>query len=152
MNTNPTLVTTMMWICQSSCTKCMFHFLYEVVAKLKVSIYNTLTVQSYHMKPLQLTIMVEIIVVLRATLHLEAGPIRCVRGLKSSFVIGQKVQISFNPFTLRGRADLVVWIFLIKIFMLWHDPSSLNWVHQKWRANSWPRGHCHISLKKNLLK
>jgi hypothetical protein len=30
---------------------------------------------------------------LRAALHLEAGPIRCVRGLKSSLVIGQKAQI-----------------------------------------------------------
>jgi hypothetical protein len=45
---------------------------------------------------------------LRATSHLEAGPIRCVRGLKSSLVVGQKAQIGPNPFTLRGRADLVV--------------------------------------------
>ena len=47
-------------------------------------------------------------VALRAALHLEAGPIRCVRGLKSSLVIGQKVEIGPNPFTPRGRADLVV--------------------------------------------
>jgi hypothetical protein len=39
---------------------------------------------------------------LRAALHLEAGPIRCVRGLKSSLVIGQKAQIGPNPFTPRG--------------------------------------------------
>jgi hypothetical protein len=39
---------------------------------------------------------------LRAALHLEAGPIRYVRGLKSSLVIGQKAQISPNPFTPRG--------------------------------------------------
>jgi hypothetical protein len=85
---------------------------------------------------------------IRAALHLEAGPIRCVRGLKSSLVIGQKAQISPNPFTPRGQANLVVWFFLLKKCMLWHSPSSLNWVHPKWRANSWSRGHCHISLKK----
>jgi hypothetical protein len=45
---------------------------------------------------------------LRAALHLEAGPIRCVRGLTSSLVIGQKAQICPNPFTPRGRANLVV--------------------------------------------
>jgi hypothetical protein len=45
---------------------------------------------------------------LRATLHLEAGPIHSVRGLKSSLVIGQKVEIGPNPFTPRGRANLVV--------------------------------------------
>ena len=45
---------------------------------------------------------------LRATLHLEDGPIRCARGLKSSLVIGQKVQIGPNSFTPRGRAGLVV--------------------------------------------
>jgi hypothetical protein len=45
---------------------------------------------------------------LRPPLHLEAGPIRCVRGLKSSLVIGQKAQIGPNPFTPRGQADLVV--------------------------------------------
>jgi hypothetical protein len=45
-----------------------------------------------------------------ASLHLEARPIRCVRGLKSSLVIqfGQKAQIGPNPFTPRGRADLIV--------------------------------------------
>jgi hypothetical protein len=40
-------------------------------------------------------------------------------------------------------------IFLIKKRMLWHGPSSLNWVHPNWRANSWSRGQCHISLKKS---
>jgi hypothetical protein len=44
----------------------------------------------------------------RVALHLEAGPICCVRGLKSSLVIGQKAQIGPNPFTPRGRANLVV--------------------------------------------
>jgi hypothetical protein len=34
---------------------------------------------------------------IRAALHLEAGPIRCVRGLKSSLVIGQKAEIGPNP-------------------------------------------------------
>ena len=33
---------------------------------------------------------------LRAALHLESGPIHCVRGLKSSLVIGQKVEIGPN--------------------------------------------------------
>jgi hypothetical protein len=47
-------------------------------------------------------------IVVMAALHLEAGPIRCVRGLKSSFVIGQKAEIDPNPFTPRGRVDLVV--------------------------------------------
>jgi hypothetical protein len=45
---------------------------------------------------------------LRAALHIEAGQIRCVRGLKSSLVIGQKAQIGPNPFTPRGQAELVV--------------------------------------------
>jgi hypothetical protein len=45
---------------------------------------------------------------IRAALYLEAWPIRHVRGLKSSLVIGQKAQIGPNPFTPRGRVDLVV--------------------------------------------
>jgi hypothetical protein len=45
---------------------------------------------------------------LKAALHLEAGPIRCVKGLLSSLVIGQKAQIGPNPFTPRGRGNLVV--------------------------------------------
>jgi hypothetical protein len=44
----------------------------------------------------------------RAALHLEAMLIRCVRGSKSSLVIGQKAKIRPNLFTPRGRADLVV--------------------------------------------
>jgi hypothetical protein len=44
----------------------------------------------------------------RAALHLEAGPIHCVRGLKYSLVIGQKAQIGPNLFTPKGRADLVI--------------------------------------------
>ena len=46
--------------------------------------------------------------VLRATLHLELGPIRCVRGLESSLVIVEKVEIGPNPFTPRNGADLAV--------------------------------------------
>jgi hypothetical protein len=46
--------------------------------------------------------------VLKDALHLEVGPIGCVRGLKSSLVIGQKVEIGPNPFTPRGWANLVV--------------------------------------------
>jgi hypothetical protein len=53
-------------------------------------------------------IYVSVACLLRAALHLEAGPIRCVRGLKSALVIGQKFQIGPNPFTPRGRADVVV--------------------------------------------
>jgi hypothetical protein len=45
---------------------------------------------------------------LRVALHLEAKPIRCVRGLKSSLVIGQRAEIGLNPFTPRGQANLVV--------------------------------------------
>jgi hypothetical protein len=45
---------------------------------------------------------------IRAALHLEAGLVCCVRGLKSSLVIAQKAQIGPNPFTPRGRADSVV--------------------------------------------
>jgi hypothetical protein len=44
----------------------------------------------------------------RAALHLKARPICCVRGFKSSLMIGQKVEIGPNPTTPRGRADLVV--------------------------------------------
>jgi hypothetical protein len=47
-------------------------------------------------------------VALRVALHLEARPIRCVRGLKSSLVIGPKAQIGPNPFTPRGQANMVV--------------------------------------------
>jgi hypothetical protein len=55
---------------------------------------------------------------LRAALHREAGPIRCVRGLKSSLVIGQKAQIGPNPFKPKGHADLVVCVFDYKfVFM-----------------------------------
>jgi hypothetical protein len=39
---------------------------------------------------------------LRVALHLEAGPIRCGRGLKTSLVIGQKAQIGPNPLHLEA--------------------------------------------------
>ena len=48
---------------------------------------------------------------LRAALHLEVGPFRCVRALISSLAIGQKVEIGPNPFAPRGGDDLVVCIF-----------------------------------------
>jgi hypothetical protein len=63
---------------------------------------------------------------LRAALHLEAVPIRCVRGLKSSLVIGQKAQISPNPFTPRGWADLVVWFFWLK--NVCYDTARACWI------------------------
>jgi hypothetical protein len=47
-------------------------------------------------------------VALRVALHLEAGHVRCVRGLKSSLVIGHKFQIGPNPFTPKGHADVMV--------------------------------------------
>jgi hypothetical protein len=43
-----------------------------------------------------------------AALHLEVGPICCVRGLKSSLVIGQKAEIGPNLFMLKDCVDLVV--------------------------------------------
>jgi hypothetical protein len=45
---------------------------------------------------------------LTTALNLEARPIRCVRGLKPSLVIGQMGEIGSNPFTPRGWADLLV--------------------------------------------
>jgi hypothetical protein len=54
------------------------------------------------------TDIIYLLKLLRATLHLEVGPIRCVRGLKSSLVMGQKVEIGPNPFTPKGQVDLVV--------------------------------------------
>jgi hypothetical protein len=74
---------------------------------------------------------------IRAPFHLEVGLVRCVRGLKFSFVIGQKAEIGPNPFTPKGRVNLVLCIFKSKKCMVWHDPSSLNWVHPKWRAKIW---------------
>jgi hypothetical protein len=63
---------------------------------------------------------------LRAALHLEAEPIRCVRGLKSSFVIGQRAQIGPNPFTPTRRADLVVWFFNLK--NVCYDTAQARWI------------------------
>jgi len=50
----------------------------------------------------------------RATLHLEVRPICCVRGPKSSLVLGQKVEISPNPFIPSIGANLVKLIFYSK--------------------------------------
>jgi len=41
----------------------------------------------------------------RFTLHLEAGPSPCVRGLKFSLVTGEKAQIGSNTFTPIGRTN-----------------------------------------------
>jgi hypothetical protein len=71
---------------------------------------------------------------LRVALHLEAGPIRCVRGLKSSLVIGQKAQIGPNPFTPRDRAELVVWFFSLKKYVM-SRPKLVELGAPKWRAN-----------------
>jgi hypothetical protein len=51
-------------------------------------------------------------VILRAALHLEARPIRYVRGLKPSLVIGQKIEIGPNPLHLEVVA---IW---------WYDFSN----------------------------
>jgi hypothetical protein len=47
----------------------------------------------------------------RATLQLQTGPICCVRGLKSSLVIGQEAQIGPNLFTPRGLVQFSGIIF-----------------------------------------
>jgi hypothetical protein len=44
---------------------------------------------------------------LRVALHLEARPICCIRGLKSSLVIGQKAQI--GPISLHLEAGPIWW-------------------------------------------
>ena len=62
---------------------------------------NNVMLDNVHATPLLLSV----------ALHLEARPVRCVRGLKSSLLIDQKAQIGPNPFTPRGRADLVVCFF-----------------------------------------
>jgi hypothetical protein len=72
---------------------------------------------------------------LRVSLHLEARPICCIRGLKSSLVIGPKAQISPISFTPRGRANLVVCFFKLKNVCYDTAQALLNWVHPKWRAN-----------------
>jgi hypothetical protein len=64
--------------------------------------------------------------VLRAALHIEAKPIRCVRGLKSSLVIGQKAQIGPNSFTPIGWANLVVWFF--KLENVFYDTTQARWI------------------------
>jgi hypothetical protein len=64
--------------------------------------------------------------IIRAALHLEVGPIHCVRGLKSSLVIGQKAQVGPNPFTPRGGADLVVWFYKTK--NVCYDTAWAHWV------------------------
>ena len=61
---------------------------------------------------------------LRVALHLKAGPLCCVRGLKSSLVIGQKVEIGPIPFTPRGWVDSMVCFFLKK--------------NQKVHGQTWP--------------
>jgi hypothetical protein len=68
---------------------------------------------------------------LRAALNLEAGPIRCIGSLKSSLVIGQKAEIGLNPFTSRGRADLVI---LPKPYLLLLATCDeiLSWIIEIW--------------------
>jgi hypothetical protein len=41
-------------------------------------------------------------------------------------MIGQKAQISPNPFTPRGRGDLVVWFFKIK--NVCYDTAQARWI------------------------
>jgi len=64
------------------------------------------------LNPLNLTYLQGL--ALRASLHLEARPIYYVRGLKYSLVIGQRVKIGSNPFTLSVETNLVEWIFFKK--------------------------------------
>jgi hypothetical protein len=64
---------------------------------------------------------------MRAALHLEAMPIRCVRGLKSSLVIGQKTQIGPNPFNLHLEAGPIWWYdFLIKKMYVMTHPELIE--------------------------
>ena len=58
---------------------------------------------------------------LRADLHvhLEAGSIHCVKGLKSSLVIGQKVQTSPNPFT--PEAEPIWWYDFFNYKIICYD-------------------------------
>jgi hypothetical protein len=58
---------------------------------------------------------------------LKVKPIHCVRGLKSSLVIGQKAKIGLNPFTPRGRADLKNECVTQKMHGLtWHELVELG--------------------------
>jgi len=56
-----------------------------------------------------------------------------------------------NTFTPSVKVDLVEWNFLIKKNMIWHGPSSMNWMHQEWKTNSWLHGQCQISINLNIL-
>jgi len=62
---------------------------------------------------------------LKAALHLKAGPICCVRYQKFSLLIGQKVEITLNPFTPSLKANLVEWILYSK--KTWFD---MVWTQQ----------------------
>jgi hypothetical protein len=89
--------------------------------------------------------------ILRAALHLEAGPICCVRGLKSSLVIDQKAQIGPNPFTPKGHADLVLWILFLNVC---YDTARARWIGCT--QNGGPilglEANVIFHLKKRLLK
>jgi hypothetical protein len=50
---------------------------------------------------------------------LEAGPIHCVRGLKSSLVIGQNDEIGPNSFT--PRCELIWWYEIFIQKNAWSD-------------------------------
>jgi len=91
----------------------MFRFSCKVIVFSQVHREGNNSISSFCFISLSFQV-VSIWTLLRAAFDLEAGPIRCVRGLKSSLVVGQKVEIGPNPFTPRGRADLVVWMFMIK--------------------------------------
>jgi len=75
---------------------------------------------------------------LRAAWDIEAGPIFCVKRMKSSLVIGQKVEMGSNPFTPRGWANLVEWILYSR--KTWSHMTWARWIGfiKKWKANSWP--------------
>jgi hypothetical protein len=91
-------------------------------------------------KPLGIYI---VFMTLRAALHLEAGPIHCVRGLKSSLMIGQKVQKSV-PTPLHLEVGPIWWYdFSNQRMYLMTRPELVESGAPKME------GQCHISLKKN---
>ena len=73
-------------------------------------------------------------------------------------MIGQKAEIGMNPFTPRGHANLYEFLIRKRYDLTWPEfadlgaLSSMNWMHPKWRANSWPRAQYQISIKRLFFK
>ena len=67
--------------------------------------------------------VIHLLISQRAALHLQAGPIRCVRGLKSSLVTGSNRSQCLSTYRLDRFGGMN---FFITKCMLCHGPSSLN--------------------------